>query len=612
MASQYQGSQADEEFPLEISLGPPEAREQYELQPDLVMLHFSENLREDPGQDGAHDGPFDQDRINEYLLSELELDDNMLEFHDDAVKGKGIDAFGQRALYSAGMRLIPLPPGLPVLSASEVLLARDTGGLLKTAAPVYYRAGWRLEKAAVLLFHNATAVLKHDRSRDSQIGRIKRLYGKHGANDLSLVTFDEAPGFADILLVRSAALQRDPRLALRLFGLFRSMPGFQSVEPGSMRLVPFGMSAYTQPPDLNSQRHLAQIAFGSALWGGAGPVSGNIKVGIVDDAFDNHPDLNIVNGQSVDRSGYLPDPHQWGPYPDSGHGTMVAGLIGAKRSSGPSSNDVVGIAPGCDLHVARIGPGVEPDEVIAAIHWLTAVEQVGVINLSLHTIASTALTYAIQTAALHDVVICAAAGNGGATYCSDADSTLCPIGVDFPASLSDVIAVGATATEWGERKNCKTPDLEAWQSQWGADAVDVVAPGVWLWTTDERGALGLTVSGEPLNPNGGSPLPSGTADGNYYALAGATSGATALVSGLAALIRSQTSASTSTQPGAARTAEIIKATCRKVMDKHAAEAGVVSKYYEYRVRAGSNGLTKSDATGYGLIDCAAAVAEAKR
>lgn len=88
--------------------------------------------------------------------------------------------------------------------------------------------------------------------------------------------------------------------------------------------------------------------------------------------------------------------------------------------------------------------------------------------------------------------------------------------VSYPASsIPDILAVGAMSP-CGERKSFSSCDGENWGSNYG-DALDVVAPGVKIQTTDLLGS-------------------SGYSSGNYYASFNGTSSACPHVAAVAALI----------------------------------------------------------------------------
>lgn len=212
--------------------------------------------------------------------------------------------------------------------------------------------------------------------------------------------------------------------------------------------------------------------------------SENVTVAVVDTGVDiNHPDLKdqIVSGYNVVQPGEK-------PLDDVGHGTHVAGVIGAVV------NNNLGIA-GMSWY-NRVMPVKVLDQsgagstyaVAQGIIWATD-HGAKVINMSLGNYADAQFLHdAIKYAFDHDVVLIAASGN---------DNTERP---GYPAAYPEVLAVAAV-----DEKKAK-----ASFSNYG-DYIDVAAPGVSIAST----------------------YPS-----NQYAALSGTSMASPHVTALAALIRS--------------------------------------------------------------------------
>jgi subtilisin len=174
-------------------------------------------------------------------------------------------------------------------------------------------------------------------------------------------------------------------------------------------------------------------------WGvsriGAPPVWSNgvtgqgVKVAVMDTGVDtSHPDLQVVKGKSFIRNQLS--------YNDlNGHGTHVAGIIGAQHNN----FGVYGVAPDVDLYIAKVlddqGNGFT-SYVVEAIDWAVR-EGVDIINLSLGGKNQSAdLQRAIDRAYSQGILFVAAAGNEG-TQTGQTNT------VDFPAAYSSVIAVAA-------------------------------------------------------------------------------------------------------------------------------------------------------------------------
>ncbi|MCX7854909.1 MAG: S8 family peptidase [Anaerolineae bacterium] len=222
--------------------------------------------------------------------------------------------------------------------------------------------------------------------------------------------------------------------------------------------------------------------------------SNTVKIAVVDTGIDNsHPDLPAVVLQKdfINNDNNAED--------DNGHGTHVAGTIGALTNNG------VGVA-GTNWNVSLIAAkaldatGSGSYTAIAnAIIW-AADNGAKVINLSLGgSVGSTTLQNAVNYAWNKGAVLACAAGNNGTKSKS------------YPAAYTNCIAVAATDQN----------DAKASFSQYGSSWVDVAAPGV---------AILSTMPDTPVYLN--------TAYGYYttYDALNGTSMATPHVAGLAGLV----------------------------------------------------------------------------
>ncbi|MBI5883710.1 MAG: S8 family peptidase [Elusimicrobia bacterium] len=181
-----------------------------------------------------------------------------------------------------------------------------------------------------------------------------------------------------------------------------------------------------------------------------------VKVAIVDTGVDfDHPDLKaaVAGGWSA------VDKENPGNYKDdNGHGTHVAGTIGA-RDNGVG---VVGVAPDAALYAVKVldgnGSGNFSD-VIAGMEW-TVTNKMAVVNMSLGASrGNEALQAAVEAMAKAGVILIAAAGNSGGA-------------VSFPAAYPQTIAIAASDSQ----------DKVAYFSSRGPE-VDFIAPGVSVQST---------------------------------------------------------------------------------------------------------------------------------
>jgi subtilisin family serine protease len=193
-------------------------------------------------------------------------------------------------------------------------------------------------------------------------------------------------------------------------------------------------------PLFSRQADLALLGF-PAAWDAAGigaaagwPQSGGAPVGIVDSGIDTgHEDLAGRAAACATASGGKVSPGACAD--DAGHGTHVAGTIGAAADNGVG---IAGIAFASPLIVCKALGGPEGSgttaDVAACIAWA---HQSGakVISMSLGGPASRTLAAAVTAAwdrgGRGGSLLVAAAGNDG-------NATL-----EFPAALPDVVSVAA-------------------------------------------------------------------------------------------------------------------------------------------------------------------------
>ncbi|MRG87486.1 S8 family serine peptidase [Salinibacillus xinjiangensis] len=153
-----------------------------------------------------------------------------------------------------------------------------------------------------------------------------------------------------------------------------------------------------------------------------------IKIAIIDTGIALHEDLNIAGGVSfTSYSKTFQD--------DNGHGTHVAGIIGAKNNG----IGTIGVAPDANLYSVKVldhnGQGYLSD-IIAGIDWAVS-NQMDIINLSLGTpYDSISLKKAVDEAYANGVLVVAAGGNNGNV--DGLGNT-----VEFPAKYDSAISVGA-------------------------------------------------------------------------------------------------------------------------------------------------------------------------
>lgn len=209
-----------------------------------------------------------------------------------------------------------------------------------------------------------------------------------------------------------------------------------------------------------------------------------VVVGVIDSGLDiHHPDLaaNVWrnpdeipgNGLDDDGNGYVDDLHGWDfysgdalPNDDDGHGTHVAGTLGAVGGNGIG---ITGVAQEVSLAGLRIlgssGTGTTSDAV-EAVAYATFKKMPLTSNSWTTSKPSFSLQGVIAEAGVADILFVAAAGNDGR------NTDLSP---RYPASFPvwNIISVAATTRR----------DLPANYSNLGLVSVDLAAPGSEIYST---------------------------------------------------------------------------------------------------------------------------------
>ncbi|OJV35477.1 MAG: hypothetical protein BGO29_05180 [Bacteroidales bacterium 36-12] len=269
--------------------------------------------------------------------------------------------------------------------------------------------------------------------------------------------------------------------------------------------------------------------------------SNNISVAVIDQGVDlTHPDLEANLLMGYDATVGAPGGVNGSPFGNNAHGTACAGIIGAIENT----IGIKGVVPNCRIIPIRNGyttiygvDVIDPDWAVDAINHAWEISGADILSCSWNISTYTALTNEIQSAVtlgrqrngvrLGCVVVFAAGNNNQSN-------------IPYPASLNDVISVGAIS-QCGSRKRSNnkpsevnpgvTPDPlgvscdeeKWWGSNYGQE-LDVVAPGVKIYTTDIQGSNGYNTS-------------TGVT-GNYFDSFNGTSAACPHVAGIAALVLS--------------------------------------------------------------------------
>ncbi|MBE3570537.1 MAG: S8 family peptidase [Bacillales bacterium] len=153
-----------------------------------------------------------------------------------------------------------------------------------------------------------------------------------------------------------------------------------------------------------------------------------VKIAVIDTGIAPHSDLNIAGGIStVDYTSSYKD--------DNGHGTHVAGIIGAKRNG----VGIAGVAPDAQIYAVKAldknGYGNLQD-IAEALDWAIA-NKMDVINMSFGTNTDSKILHDLVDKAYKSGILLVAAGGNNGNSAGTGDT------VEYPAKYSSVVAVSS-------------------------------------------------------------------------------------------------------------------------------------------------------------------------
>lgn len=363
---------------------------------------------------------------------------------------------------------VPVPTGPPVITTVERRRGQDVqvARLAEATAP----DGRQMAAGRIVVrFKPGTT--------DQGKGAAHQAAGTVGARSLA----------ADRLTV----VQVDPAKVSEALAAYQSRSDVAWVEPSYI----FRANATPNDPEFPSQWGPRKIGVPIAWDVTAGDVVGNVKtkVAILDsgiftetsdyqapDGKTGHPDLRgkVVLQADFSISGTTDDVY--------GHGTFMAGIVAAKANTTPPEG-IAGIAYDVQLLNGKVLGDTGSGDIVGVaqgIIW-AADQQARVISMSLGAPGpcSATLQDAIDYAWQRNVVIVAAAGNGGTDQLGDPQP-------EAPANCDHVIAVAAINPD----------DSIASFSNYGP-AVDLAAPGVGIRSTTNGGTYGYVSGTSPATPH---------------------------------------------------------------------------------------------------------------
>jgi subtilisin len=247
----------------------------------------------------------------------------------------------------------------------------------------------------------------------------------------------------------------------------QSNPNVDYIEPNQV----FGIEAQKMPTGIDrSGADKSSTTAGD----GQGNVT-DVTVAIMDTGIDlDHPDLNVIMDKTFVAGTTTGND-------DHGHGTHVAGIVGAEDNS----EGVVGVAPGVNLAAIKVldknGRGTTID-IIKALDWVTANRDlIDIVNMSLGGGDSRAMNDAIKRSVQNGVTYVVAAGNENrnAERSSPANS---PYAITVSAIADSDGKCGALGPATGRGAD----DSFATYSNYGS-VIDVAAPGTNILSTFPNG-----------------------------------------------------------------------------------------------------------------------------
>lgn len=217
----------------------------------------------------------------------------------------------------------------------------------------------------------------------------------------------------------------------------------------------------------------------------------DVGVAVIDSGVAQHPDINLAGKTDCTGSPRNQSCTDGAGDDGNGHGTHVAGTIGALDNG----IGVVGVAPGARIWAVKVlknnGSGWISN-IIGGIDWVTAHPDISVANMSLGGGNSDALCAAVSGSVAAGVAHVVAAGNDNANAAGSSPANCNgAITVSALADFNGLPGGGAAATCRGD-----VDDTLADFSNWGG-IVDIAAPGVCILSTWNDGGYN-TISGTSM------------------------------------------------------------------------------------------------------------------
>ncbi|MFY0629478.1 MAG: S8 family serine peptidase [Flavobacteriaceae bacterium] len=188
------------------------------------------------------------------------------------------------------------------------------------------------------------------------------------------------------------------------------------------------------------------------------------KAWVIDTGIDlTHPDLNVHSTLSISF-----DPNDSNPNDTDGHGTTVAGVIGAKRNG----IGTIGVYPGITLVAVKISKNsADSSTFIQALQYVSTYANSGdVVNISFGRPKSDVIDKLVRDLASRGIKVVIAAGNSSSNL--DNNTIHSPQNINVPNIY--------TVSGMDDRDNF-------WVGSNYGSSIDYCAPAVGIYTTDKNG-----------------------------------------------------------------------------------------------------------------------------
>lgn len=186
----------------------------------------------------------------------------------------------------------------------------------------------------------------------------------------------------------------------------------------------------------------------------------NVSVAVLDTGFFQHSDITYAGGHSIFDDSYELGPDVW-TNDHSGHGTHVAGILGAQKGTRAQ-----GVAPGIDLFGVKVyhqenGDRTRVSNLLSGLNWAINNGSDIIVISSGYPNHDQEIYEMIQEADRQGILVIAASGN-----MTDENGT-----IDYPAAHSEVIAVSGV----NNRQARVSDSMIAWENELAAPGQNILS-----------------------------------------------------------------------------------------------------------------------------------------